>query len=354
MSKRIEHFEIKNFGMIEDFDTHPGNITLLIGENGSGKSTVLKALYAAVRAVEDSNKGDDKRPFRVVLPEKLKWTFQVDSLGELVNKKAKEPLSVDISWVFSLHKSKEKDKDYDPEKTHFGFTSASSKQIADAFSTEKPVEGTSILIPAREVLSTQKIITMTREKLRIFGYDDPSYDLARALGNPLLGNPEKAGIWVSKELNDLIDGHVDYDETQEKWIYRKKDGTKYTINLVSDGVKKIAILERLLSNGTLTSDSILFLDEPESSLHPMAISKFLDIIDILANEMGIQVFIASHSYFVIKKLRILAMRRKISVPCISLTASGVVKNDLMENMPKNAIIDESVRLYDEELEEAFR
>ncbi len=354
MSKRIEHFEMKNFGMIEGFDAHPGNINLLIGENGSGKSTVLKALYAAVRAVEDSNKGDDKRPFRVVLPEKLKWTFQVESLGELVNKKAKKPLSVDISWNPSPHNSKDKLEVNDPEKTHFGFTSTSSKQIADAYSTDKPVEGTSVFIPAREVLTTQKINTMTRDKLRIFGYDDPSYDLARALDNPLLGNPDKVILSVSKDLDNLIEGHVYYDETLGKWFYRKKDGTKYPINLVSDGVKKIAMLEILLSNGTLTPDSILFLDEPESSLHPAAISKFLDIIDILANEMGIQVFIASHSYFVIKKLRIIAMRRKIPVPCISLTASGVVQNDLMENMPENAITDESVRLYDEELEEAFR
>ena len=48
-------------------------------------------------------------------------------------------------------------------------------------------------------------------------------------------------------------------------------------------------------------------------LHPKAISEFMDIIAILA-EKGIQIFISMHSYFVIKKLAIVAQREKINIP----------------------------------------
>ena len=48
-------------------------------------------------------------------------------------------------------------------------------------------------------------------------------------------------------------------------------------------------------------------------MHPKAISEFMDIIAILA-EKGIQIFISTHSYFVIKKLSIVVQREKINIP----------------------------------------
>ncbi|MBC8563457.1 AAA family ATPase [Jutongia huaianensis] len=71
---------------------------------------------------------------------------------------------------------------------------------------------------------------------------------------------------------------------------------------------------------------MIFIDEIESALHPKAVCQFLDMIDNIANEMGLQVFITSHSYFVIiifqiedsaqykEKLRqILPKKRKLSI-----------------------------------------
>ena len=83
---------------------------------------------------------------------------------------------------------------------------------------------------------------------------------------------------------------------------------------------------KLLANGYLGRNSIIFIDEIESALHPKAVCQFLDMIDNIANEMGLQVFITSHSYFVIiifqiedsaqykEKLRqILPKKRKLSI-----------------------------------------
>lgn len=99
---------------------------------------------------------------------------------------------------------------------------------------------------------------------------------------------------------------------------------------------------------------VVFIDEIESALHPTAISEFLDIIDRIASDMGIQFFIASHSYFVIKKLYLIALKRKQSIPCISLSKDkGVQYFDMLEGMPENSIINESIRLYEEEIEEVL-
>ena len=54
---------------------------------------------------------------------------------------------------------------------------------------------------------------------------------------------------------------------------------------------------------------MVFIDEPESALHPVAITKLIEIIVSLADS-GIQFFIASHSYFVIKALYLAAQNRR--------------------------------------------
>jgi hypothetical protein len=63
-----------------------------------------------------------------------------------------------------------------------------------------------------------------------------------------------------------------------------------------------------------------------------------------------QFFIASHSYFVIKKLYLMAKQEKMSIPVISFNEDGTNEiADLKDGMPENKIIEESVKLYEEEL-----
>ena len=52
----------------------------------------------------------------------------------------------------------------------------------------------------------------------------------------------------------------------------------FSIGTTADSIKKIGILDLLLSNNYLTTNSIVFIDEPESSLHQNALLSFIDII----------------------------------------------------------------------------
>ena len=72
----IESVEIKNFGPIAEFswrDLAP--INLVIGRNGTGKTFLLKALYCAVRTLEEK-RGDEPRTHAEILADKLYWTSQ--------------------------------------------------------------------------------------------------------------------------------------------------------------------------------------------------------------------------------------------------------------------------------------
>jgi len=140
---------------------------------------------------------------------------------------------------------------------------------------------------------------------------------------------------------------VEYDEGSGKWIFQKAKH-RFPIGVTAEGVKKIAILDTLLGNRYLDVQSIVFMDEPESALHPHALTILLDIVAMLA-ERGIQFFLASHSYFVVKKLFLIAQEKGISIPVIAAEDDSWRCADLKDGMPDNAIIAESIRLYEQEV-----
>ena len=74
----------------------------------------------------------------------------------------------------------------------------------------------------------------------------------------------------------------------------------------------------------------------------------------MLSEYGMQFFLASHSYFVVKKLFLLAQKKKLSIPVISANQGEWQYSDLRNEMPNNPIIDESIRLYKEEMELALQ
>lgn len=155
-----------------------------------------------------------------------------------------------------------------------------------------------------------------------------------------------------KMLKNIIGGKIEYDSNKERWIF-KKGNLLFTLGLTAEGIKKAAIFDILLGNRYLSKDSRIFFDEPEASLHPQAVSDLMDIITVLS-KTGIQFFIATHSYYVITKLLINATKNKISMPILSFLNENIEYGNLLNGMPENLIIDESVRLYEEEVEVAFQ
>lgn len=128
-----------------------------------------------------------------------------------------------------------------------------------------------------------------------------------------------------------------------------KDDLVLPIELASDGIKKIGIFDTLLGNRYLSPKSIVFMDEIESSLHPEAISRLLDIVSLLA-QTGIQFFVSTHSYFVVKKLYLIAQEKKMNIPILSLDERFSLE-DLQDGIPSgNRIIEESIRLYEQEIQ----
>ena len=342
VDNRIKGFELDNYGALPSFHTDQvSNINLVIGENGTGKTFFLKALFSAVRSAEEYRRGDDIRSFSDILSEKLRWTFQVEKLGDMVARSSKENLSFDLVLG--------------EQRISYRFTESASSRVNGIFLPGTGRDSNSVFIPAKEVLSLYNIILKSREIDQTFGFDDTYYDLAKALRiAPSRGKNYSAFSKSRKALTGIVDGKVDYDKNSGKWFYKNSRGQKFSIGATAEGIKKISIMDRLLANGYLNDQSIIFIDELESALHPDAICSFLDMIGTLAKNMGIQFFISSHSYFVIKKLSLIAMKARGLVTCISLGKDREPTIcDLYDGMPDNSIIDASIRLYEQEIEEGL-
>lgn len=342
MSDKITGVCLKAYGPIPEFACNRfSNINLVIGENGTGKTFLLKALYSAARSMEDYKRGDDIRTINEVLAEKLRWTFQADKLGDMVTRSSDEILSFEMKLGNDC--------------IGYRFSSGAASKVGTATAPSGTRDANSIFIPAKEVLSLYSIILKSREVDKSFGFDDTYYDLAKALRiSPKRGKNYAAFANSRKLINGVIDGKADYDETAGKWFYKNNLNQKFSVGATSEGVKKLSIMDRLLANGYLDNRSIIFIDEIESALHPSAVCRFLAMIGKLAADMDLQFFISSHSYFVIKKLLLMAKNKPNRVVCISLNKDKKPEIcDLSGGMPNNSIIDASIALYEEEIEEGL-
>ncbi len=334
----LTRVHLTNFGPLASLNwSQLGQINLIVGENGSGKTFLLKALYCAMRTLEEYKRGNEQRTASEILADKLYWTFQPDRIGDLVSKGADAPMKFMAA--------------FNELEFSYSFGKDTAKQIAILENHIPPRKTNSIFLPAKEVLSLQQIILTSRERDKAFGFDDTYFDLAKALRQMPRGGKNFAHFADSrKKLEDILGGKIEFDVTNSRWLF-KKGNQKFPIGVTAEGIKKIAILDTLLGNRYLDNESVVLIDEPESALHPAAISKFLDIVAILAR-YGIQFFMASHSYFVVKKLSLLA-KANLNISVITGDKDGWRQSNLRDERPDNSIIDESIRLYEEELEAAF-
>lgn len=315
----IKRITVDNLGAISQLDTGVlGNINLIIGPNQSGKTFLLKALFSAIKAVETYQRGKENRTDREILSDKLYWTFQTSALGNIV-KKGESNLSFtmesDAGEVFT-----------------YSFGPSTTKQANIDQNTFDPRSSNSVFIPAKEIISIKDIILEAKDENR-FGFEEPYSDLAKALSRTQKGKNYKSFAEARQNVSDMVGGRLEYNEDKKEWQFRDKSRRVYDIAATSEGVKKLSILDLLLGNHYLDNQSIILIDEVEANLHPSLISRLLDTILSLANA-GVQFFIASHSYFVVKRLYIMAHKQAMSIPVLSFEDGVCQVGDLQQEMPK--------------------
>ena len=347
----IDNLQLEGFAIFKQplqWRAH-GGLNLIIGENDTGKTHLLKLLYAVSRAVEECWKkaqGPDPVELSDILATKLRWVFLPHrmALGRLVSRGGDHRLNVRVGWR-------------DNGSLRFAYGRDTTSKILELHSDGlSALNGTRAnYLPPKEILSIFDAIVATRETQEIAAFDDTYYDLVKDFRQPTT-----AGRWqrnVEKAVKQLDDvtcgGEV---ELNANGIWFKRGNELYNMHQTAEGIKKIGILHRLMRNRRLspTGGCLLFVDEPETNLHPKAIVRFAEMLFEYAR-VGIQVYATTHSYFLMKRLEQLAREAKHSDATLldlRRNAEGEVYGRtarLADGLPDNPIIEQSMQLFDEDV-----
>lgn len=349
----LTRLRLENFALFRDFEWgDQAMLNVIIGENDTGKTHLLKLLYALSRGIEEywkKTSGPQPLELAEVLSNKLRWTFlpQQFALKWLVSRGC-DRLDIHLEWRRGggLQLNFGKDTVHRIGECH-----------SNALEAMRGPRAT--FLPPKEILTITDAIVATREGQEIAGFDDTYYDLVRDFRQPLTPGALQTNLQtaVGHLAQVTGGGEIQQDREGAIWFERNINGgrrERYNMAQTAEGIKKIGILSRLMRNRRLypTEGSLLFVDEPEANLHPRAIVLFADMLDQFA-QSGIQVYVATHSYFLLKRLEQLSRRRGADSVLLDLRKAngGVTATSyrLSEGLPANPIIEQSLRLFDDDL-----
>ncbi len=77
-----------------------------------------------------------------------------------------------------------------------------------------------------------------------------------------------------------------------------------SVKNVASGIKSMALIARLIENGSLSSNGFLIIDEPEVNLHPEWQLRFANFLVRLNQELGIQILLTTHSPYFLRALEV--------------------------------------------------
>ena len=160
----------------------------------------------------------------------------------------------------------------------------------------------SVYLPTRELLTLSPGFVSLYETSYL-PFEETWRDTSLLLGAPLARGPREKQIKrLLGPLEEGMNGKVELDKAGR--FYLNTAGVSMEMHLVAEGLRKLAMVARLIATGSLVDKGFLFWDEPESNLNPRIIKLVARTIVHLADS-GIQVFIATHSLFLLRELELL-------------------------------------------------
>jgi len=282
----LEKIKFEKFTAFEKLEVKfsPG-INIFVGENGTGKTHILKAVYSACE-ITKSKSGFAEKINNVFYPSgkkigRLVKRSAVSSKGSVeVARKTGDDKKVTLRLSLSNHTTK-------PEKAT---VSGSPKAWA-----EHPVE--SVYIPVKDMMANAPGFR-SLYSLRNIHFEEVYADIIdRAFLDTLKGPTDAPRKKLLNILQKSMDGKV-ITKKEEFFLKNKQGELEFT--LLAEGIRKLALMWVLIQNGTLTKGSILFWDEPETNLNPRLMNTVVEIL-VELQRIGVQIFLTTHDYVILKE-----------------------------------------------------
>lgn len=272
-------------------------LNVIVGENGTGKTHVLKLAYSAAYIIargerESGSSSPTKTYLQSALAGKLTSVFRPDELGRLARRDRRGRQRCEVSCTFLPPVG----------ELAFSFNTASKSEVSVDRTPNAWIERLPVYLPTRELLTLSPGFVSLYETTHL-PFEETWRDTSLLLGAPLARGPREQRIAkLLAPLEEAMNGKVELDAAGR--FYLNSGGVSLEMHLVAEGLRKLAMVARLIATGALTDKGFLFWDEPESNLNPKTIKLLARVLLHLADG-GIQVFVASHSLFLLREIDIL-------------------------------------------------
>ena len=138
---------------------------------------------------------------------------------------------------------------------------------------------------------------------------------------------------IYQKLNSVLSGEI-LENKNSKFVYRK-NGEDIDLKNLSTGLKTFAIIKMLLQNGTLEENGTIILDEPEIHLHPEWQLKFAELIVLLQKEFGMHILLTTHSPYFLNAIEVFSERHKIDDKCKYYVAENEGNSSIIKDVTGN-------------------
>lgn len=270
--------EIENFAKIKKTVVVVDGITVIAGENDSGKSTVGKILFSIFNSTFDIEEKIRNQRMREILSRYFENVFsgQVNSLR---NPESTAYLTLDIKG----------------KRAKLVFKG----NVCTEYASEISILNKAVYIDnpfLTDRLSSEYSSSLIEQSLKDMLMHHPEDNLMKGV---IGSEPAKEKLSeVYRKLSTVIQGKI--LERQQDEYFLDQEGFKDPVPIdgLSSGLKSFLILKMLIEKGQIDQKDVIILDEPEVHLHPKWQIIYAEMIVLLQKCLDLSIIITTHSpYF---------------------------------------------------------
>jgi len=312
--------QLKNIGMIKEANVKLDGLTVIAGENDTGKSTLGRAYYYEVKNSLEKEIGKTQNNGTQTNEGMLLGALLGFGVGLLTDT---NPLAGAVigglSSKISNGNKSDSIKIIDKSKNTFNenikLKLNKNEELVNSIMIETPYSlNSSNYIKTTQLLASQRGLNYT--------LGDHIIDLILQISQT--PNIDKSDIY--NKITKIIDGSLYYDPERDDFFYHK-DSIDKELGMYSTatGIKMFGFLQILLLNGTIKNGTVLILDEPEVHLHPKWQLKYAELIIELI-KYGVKILVTSHSPYMIEALQRYSELAKVNSD-FYLAEDGYIKKE---------------------------
>jgi ABC-type transport system involved in cytochrome c biogenesis ATPase subunit len=292
----LKQLKITNFTAFPDATlTFGRNLNVIVGENGAGKTHILKLIYSVLATSWEEGRKSSAPPTKSglqrALADKLVHVFRPEALGRLARRRPGRE-RCDVNAVF----------DNKALNIEFSFATQSKSEVSLDTTPNTWLDTAAVYLPTRELMTIYPNFVSIYEG-RYLEFEETWRDTCVLLGEPLQRGPREARVReLLSPLEKAMGGSIELDRNGR--FYLRSSSGRMEMPLVAEGLRKLGMLARLVATGALLDKGYLIWDEPEANLNPRLIKRIARTMLELSTH-GAQVTIATHSLFLLRELEIL-------------------------------------------------